>query len=235
MSFQVLYCACLIFVKSSICVALIRLVASRRMLYVLYGILALSASYGFIAMMTVLLQCRPLRATWEPEAGTCASQEVIVNISYFVTACSIATDFACSIMPYVILWNLQMRRSLKFTVAAMLSLGFLYVHSIAQNHTHLTRTSQSQRRYHRPHPLPKSVLRRRRTRLQSRKHNPMVNNRDRHRNNRRQHTQPQASRPHNPLLPLLRAPLFKQKIHKSSRRRLSVFCVEIYWGRCTWP
>ncbi|KEQ68134.1 hypothetical protein M436DRAFT_17574, partial [Aureobasidium namibiae CBS 147.97] len=125
MTFQILYCASLIFIKSSICVALIRLVISRRLLYTLYAILALSASYGFIAMMTVLLQCRPLKATWDPAAGTCSNGKIIMNISWFVTACSITTDSACAIMPFVILWNLQMRKRLKFTIAAMLSLGFL--------------------------------------------------------------------------------------------------------------
>ncbi|KAG9959927.1 hypothetical protein KCU61_g7062, partial [Aureobasidium melanogenum] len=125
MTFQVLYCASLIFIKSSICVALIRLVISKHLLYTLYAILALSASYGFIAMMTVLLQCKPLKATWDPSAGTCSSQAIIVHISYFVTACSITTDFACAVMPFIILWKLQMRKRLKFTVAAMLSLGFL--------------------------------------------------------------------------------------------------------------
>ncbi|KAK6000055.1 hypothetical protein QM012_004043 [Aureobasidium pullulans] len=125
MTFQVLYCASLIFIKSSICVALIRLVISKRLLYTLYSILALSASYGFIAMMTVLLQCKPLKATWDPSAGTCSSEAIIVHISYFVTACSITTDFACAVMPFIILWKLQMRKRLKFTVAAMLSLGFL--------------------------------------------------------------------------------------------------------------
>lgn len=127
MTFQVLYCASLIFIKSSICVALIRLVISKRLLYTLYAILALSASYGFIAMMTVLLQCKPLKATWDPSAGTCSNEAIIVHISYFVTACSITTDFACAVMPFIILWKLQMRKRLKFTVAAMLSLGFLYV------------------------------------------------------------------------------------------------------------
>ncbi|KAI4749614.1 hypothetical protein E4T50_00167 [Aureobasidium sp. EXF-12298] len=125
MTFQIVYCASLIFIKSSICVALIRLVISKRLLYTLYAILALSASYGFIAMMTVLLQCKPLKATWDPTAGTCSNQAIIVHISYFVTACSITTDFACAVMPFIILWKLQMRKRLKFTVAAMLSLGFL--------------------------------------------------------------------------------------------------------------
>jgi hypothetical protein len=127
MTFQILYCASLIFIKSSICVALIRLVISKRLLYTLYAILALSASYGAIAMMTVLLQCRPLEATWDPSAGTCSNGAIIVRISWFVTACSITTDFACAVMPFVILWKLQMRKRLKFTIAAMLSLGFLYV------------------------------------------------------------------------------------------------------------
>jgi hypothetical protein len=125
MTFQILYCASLIFIKSSICVALIRLVISKRLLYTLYAILTLSASYGFIAMMTVLLQCRPLKATWDPSAGSCSNGAIITNISWFVTACSITTDFACAVMPFVILWNLQMRKRLKFTIAAMLSLGFL--------------------------------------------------------------------------------------------------------------
>jgi hypothetical protein len=125
MTFQILYCASLIFIKSSICVALIRLVISKRLLYTLYAILTLSASYGAIAMLTVLLQCRPLKATWDLAAGSCSNGNIITNISWFVTACSITTDFACAVMPFVILWNLQMRKRLKFTIAAMLSLGFL--------------------------------------------------------------------------------------------------------------
>ncbi|KEQ80230.1 hypothetical protein M438DRAFT_377596 [Aureobasidium pullulans EXF-150] len=74
---KLLYCASLIFIKSSICVALIRLIVTRRLLYTLYAILALSASYGFIAIMT----------------------GIIVYILYFVTACLITTDLAYVVIP----------------------------------------------------------------------------------------------------------------------------------------
>ncbi|KAF4547147.1 Hypothetical protein D9617_57g029050 [Elsinoe fawcettii] len=116
--FQCIYCTSLTFVKSSICLALIRLATSKF-------VLVISAAYGLITVCCLLTVCEPLPATWGEVPGKCADQDVVVKISYFVSACSIFTDLACCILPYAILWNLQMARRLEFTIDAMLSLGFI--------------------------------------------------------------------------------------------------------------
>lgn len=48
---------------------------------------------------------------------------IIQNISYFISASSIITDWACAILPCFIVWKLNMKRKLKVSVAVVLALG----------------------------------------------------------------------------------------------------------------
>lgn len=122
--FQCLYLTSVLFVKSSICFALLRLNAKKSIKIILYITMAVSILSNFIAIVTVLSICRPVSAAWTGK-GKCASVDVLVALSYIVSTLAIVTDFACSILPYVILWNLQMPWRLKFTVAGLLSLSFV--------------------------------------------------------------------------------------------------------------
>lgn len=74
--------------------------------------------------MACLSICVPVSAAWTG-IGKCAAPNVLRCVAIYTTVSSIITDFSCSILPYVILWNLQMDKKLKFTLAAILSLGFL--------------------------------------------------------------------------------------------------------------
>jgi hypothetical protein len=142
--FQCFYLTSLIFVKSSICFALLRIATHKGIRQFLYFIIFLSFCCGFVTMMACLLLCVPLSASCTG-IGKCAASSVIRNVGKFypdrhskdaledantiaaiyTTVSSMVTDFSCSILPFVILWNLQMDRKLKFTIAAILSLGFL--------------------------------------------------------------------------------------------------------------
>lgn len=122
--FQSFYLTSLIFVKSSICFALLRIATNRGIRQFLYFIIFLSFCCGFITMVACLAICVPLSASWTG-VGKCAAPYVIKYVAVYTTVSSIVTDFSCSILPYVILWNLQMDRKLKFGLAAILSLGFL--------------------------------------------------------------------------------------------------------------
>ncbi|KAH0336821.1 hypothetical protein KCU81_g8435, partial [Aureobasidium melanogenum] len=122
--FQCFYLISLIFVKSSICFALLRITTSRGVRNLLYFIIFLSFCCGFITTVACLSLCVPLSASWTG-IGKCAAPEVIKNVAIYTTVSSCITDFSCSILPYVILWNLQMDKKLKFGLAAILSLGFL--------------------------------------------------------------------------------------------------------------
>lgn len=48
---------------------------------------------------------------------------IIQNISYFISASSILTDWSCAILPCIIVWNLNMKRKLKVSAAGILALG----------------------------------------------------------------------------------------------------------------
>ncbi|KAG9515246.1 hypothetical protein KCU93_g9542, partial [Aureobasidium melanogenum] len=122
--FQSLYLTSLIFVKSSICFALLRIATNRGIRNFLYFIIFLSFCCGFITMVACLSICVPLSASWTG-IGKCAAPYVIKYVAVYTTVSSCITDFSCSILPFVILWNLQMDKKLKFGLAAILSLGFL--------------------------------------------------------------------------------------------------------------
>ncbi|KAJ9622800.1 hypothetical protein H2203_006451 [Taxawa tesnikishii (nom. ined.)] len=125
--FTYFYIVALVFIKSSICVGLIRIAVQRPLAIALYIVLGLSIVSGFITEVTLLNLCHPITAGWDPDhaGGFCAPMNVLVGVSYFISVMSIITDFSCSIIPSIILWKLQMKRRLKLTVSAIPSLGFL--------------------------------------------------------------------------------------------------------------
>ncbi|KAF4555525.1 Hypothetical protein D9617_2g054860 [Elsinoe fawcettii] len=126
---QCIYLASLVFIKGSICLALIRLATSKKLLMVLYVVFAISVMYGVVAIISLLLLCKPLAATWGAVPGKCADPQTLVDISYFVSACSIFTDLACCILPYVILWNLQMARRLNASAGTIVRIFYIPVYT----------------------------------------------------------------------------------------------------------
>lgn len=127
MVFQTFYCIGLIFIKTSVCSAFLRLTISRAIRIYIWIIICLSVTTSVAAVLVILFQCRPLRATWDPSAGHCASSHVIVNISLYISASSIVTDFSCILIPAIILKSLQMKRRLKVTISLIMGLGFVSV------------------------------------------------------------------------------------------------------------
>jgi hypothetical protein len=122
---QAFYCVDSTFIKSSICVALLRASNKPTIRYPAYAIIAISSIAGISALVTVLCVCKPIETQWNPAAGECLSPSVIVNISYFISAVYIFTDFSCVILTIILLWNVQLNREIKSMAACILSLGFV--------------------------------------------------------------------------------------------------------------
>ncbi|KAI2619602.1 hypothetical protein GGR54DRAFT_120017 [Hypoxylon sp. NC1633] len=124
-AFQISWLLCLPFVKTSVCVALLRI--SRAKLHVIplwtiIGITLLTTAYGLAGMLT---QCRPVAASWNPSLGTCTTSGWVGSMAFSVAIISVLTDWACAIIPGFILWNLKMRLKVKISLAFVLSLGIL--------------------------------------------------------------------------------------------------------------
>lgn len=122
---QSLYCPSTIPIKFSICVALLRICGTRYVFkYSLWAIMAITAVAGIGSMIGIVASCSPPSAFWDPTSGTC-NASINTVAAYFISACSILTDFALAILPGLLLWNVQMKRTIKVSVGIILALAAL--------------------------------------------------------------------------------------------------------------
>ncbi|TVY83698.1 hypothetical protein LSUE1_G001140 [Lachnellula suecica] len=120
---QVLYGISMPLVKASVVFTLVRITTSKKYLWSLYAMQALTTIMAAVGILASLLYCRPTKAYWNPLLGTCGNFMIVVNIGYAWTAVGIVTDWACAILPYLIVRNLQMSRRSKSTVMVILGLA----------------------------------------------------------------------------------------------------------------
>jgi hypothetical protein len=150
---QSFYCPTTIPIKFSICVALLRICGTRFIFkYSLWIIMFITALAGLGSMIGIVVSCSPTSAFWEPETGTC-NPTVNAAAAYFISACSILTDFALAILPGLMLWNVQLKRTIKVSVGIILTLAALCVlpFPVTGNPT-----NQTQRLHRHPRPSPLS-------------------------------------------------------------------------------
>ncbi|KAH7341204.1 hypothetical protein BKA66DRAFT_35149 [Pyrenochaeta sp. MPI-SDFR-AT-0127] len=120
---QVTYCLSTFPIKCSICMAMLRFTRAKRYQIPLYAIIGLALIAAVSAALTLTLWCRPIAANWDSRAGTCPNPIIITNFSYFFSACSITTDWACAILPAFILWDIQLKLRVKISVVGLLAMG----------------------------------------------------------------------------------------------------------------
>ncbi|KAI2466166.1 hypothetical protein F4781DRAFT_363969 [Annulohypoxylon bovei var. microspora] len=126
-----IYAACLVLVKGSICITMLRLTQTMRYTrYAIYVLLGLSVSAFVISVTGSASSCRPFSANWDLRIitegrGSCSPTSAVLGISYTSTAITIATDIACAILPAVLLWKTQLKLKVKLSVGMLLSFGSL--------------------------------------------------------------------------------------------------------------
>ncbi|KAI0835894.1 hypothetical protein F5Y06DRAFT_305521 [Hypoxylon sp. FL0890] len=125
-----MFCAaCLVTVKSSISMTLLRLSSTMpRIRYAIYILIALCITSFTLSFGGSLLMCRPIRANWDfrlllDGRGECANTDVVFGIAYTSAAITIGTDIACAIIPGIILWKTQLKLKTKLMVGMLLSFG----------------------------------------------------------------------------------------------------------------
>ena len=132
---MMLYVCSLAMIKTSICVTMLRIgnpvKALRNSVYALLGLVIGT----FLATLVgVLCVCRPFSANWNTALvvesdvegkAKCSSKSMLIGLAYFSTASAIATDLACAILPGFVVWNTQLKKSIKISVCLLLSFGSL--------------------------------------------------------------------------------------------------------------
>lgn len=87
------------------------------------AIIVISAGSCLSGVIGLLITCRPLAAKWNPGLGTCSGNEIILLGSYAFSLIAIVSDFACALIPYLIVRKLEMPRRSKITITIILGFG----------------------------------------------------------------------------------------------------------------
>ncbi|KAL4881372.1 hypothetical protein BJY04DRAFT_227804 [Aspergillus karnatakaensis] len=110
--------------KTSFAVTLLRIVVARWMTCLLWFIIITMNIVNTLAAIFVFVQCKDPRTNWDKSiVSECWPTHVFTNYSLFVGAYSGAQDFLLALLPWTIVWNLQMRKKEKIGVAFAMSLG----------------------------------------------------------------------------------------------------------------
>jgi hypothetical protein len=113
------------FIKISVAVTLLRIASTRPVFeWTLYGLIAATAIAALVFVVGIANICHPISTLWGEANGVCNLQ-LNTNVSLFFSAIEILTDFSLSIMPAILLWNVQMKGRVKASVAVMLALASL--------------------------------------------------------------------------------------------------------------
>ncbi|KAJ5459557.1 uncharacterized protein N7458_001109 [Penicillium daleae] len=101
---------------------LLRIVRNKFQILFIWACMAITTIITLFASITVVVQCIPVERTWNPYAkGTCWLN--FSNVGYTVGSWFVAADFCFAILPWFVIWDLNMKNKEKITVACGLSLG----------------------------------------------------------------------------------------------------------------
>ncbi|KAF5687728.1 integral membrane protein PTH11 [Fusarium circinatum] len=122
--FQIFYCASLVFIKASICDALLRIAVIPWHRVVAWMTLAMAVICAMIVFIGLFVLCKPLSATWNGD-GKCSPPSALAILACFVSASSILTDIICAALPALMLYKAQMKLATKVSISMVLGLGAL--------------------------------------------------------------------------------------------------------------
>ncbi|RYP74894.1 hypothetical protein DL769_003915 [Monosporascus sp. CRB-8-3] len=124
-SWQMFYAVSTTLVKAGIAVALLRLTTLRRYRYTIIGILTAPPLFTAVVVILLLCTCKPLGAQWDVNLGPCPVHDSMAYLSYLFTAFTVILDWACAVIPYLLLRDLQMQKRVKLSLMALLAFGSL--------------------------------------------------------------------------------------------------------------
>ena len=111
--------------KTSFAITLLRLTKEKWRQFVWFTIISMNITMGLSALF-VWIHCLPLEKTWNPTVnGTCWSKSGKVNYDIFSGVFSGFMDITLAMLPWKLVWGLQMVKKEKLGVAIAMSMGVL--------------------------------------------------------------------------------------------------------------
>lgn len=114
--------------KTSFALTLLRIVTQIWMKIMLWFIIISMNAIMWLCAACYLAQCRPAAALWNTTlmaTAKCWPASVFETIALTAGAYAGCMDFILALLPWALLWNLQMKKREKFGIAVAMSLGIL--------------------------------------------------------------------------------------------------------------
>lgn len=122
----VAYCLTMISAKISIGYFLLRLTVHRIHVWIIWTVMSLTVLTGAVFFFVTLFQCNPISHFWNQvigAKGSCINVEIIIALTYLYGTISAICDFTFGILPIFLVWNLNMRKTVKIALVPILSMA----------------------------------------------------------------------------------------------------------------
>lgn len=94
---------------------------------IIFSVVSIMVAFGIAWFFTLLFQCNPIQYFWnrgyKTTSGTCLSNNIEAGMAYTQAILSAVSDFILGLLPIWIVWDVQMPRKLKASVAGLLGIG----------------------------------------------------------------------------------------------------------------
>lgn len=126
-SFVIMIIGCVLS-KTSFAITLLRIVTKTWMKVLLWVIIITMNAIMWLCAVCYLAQCKPASALWDTKllaTAQCWPPIVFEVIALAAGAYSGTMDLLLALLPWAILWKLQMKKREKFGIALAMSMGVL--------------------------------------------------------------------------------------------------------------
>ncbi|KAI9703026.1 MAG: hypothetical protein M1820_006017 [Bogoriella megaspora] len=115
------------FPKLAVAILIIKLLAvQKRGKWFLYSIIVVLFATRIIISTLNFARCNPPKSIWNHAIhGKCWDINIAINVSIAGGAWAAFVDFSLAIFPCTVIWNLQMSRSRKICISALMGLGVI--------------------------------------------------------------------------------------------------------------
>ncbi|KAF7529202.1 hypothetical protein G7054_g9906 [Neopestalotiopsis clavispora] len=127
---EIAYILTSVFLKFTVGIFLLRICSRQWQNTVIWGVLAIVLIFNIVYMFIAVAQCQPIDYFWNrlvdfTEKGTCVSKELASGSTYAATAVNAFADWTLGLLPIALVWNVELNRKAKMSVAGILALGVL--------------------------------------------------------------------------------------------------------------
>jgi hypothetical protein len=126
------YCLSMIGAKISVGLSLLRITpfSNRTYRWIIRIVMCTSVLTGCIFGLLTAFQCSPVRFFWGRalgETGKCISMDIIMDLTYVMSAIFAICDFTFAILPVFLIKGLNMSMNSKIALIPILSMAWMYV------------------------------------------------------------------------------------------------------------